>query len=129
MKQTLRLFLMAAMLMGALWAPPTATAQGARTAASVEEGEIPQGYLLSPAYPNPFNPRTSFTLTVREAQDVKVEVFNLLGLPVKTLFNGSLEANQPMTFTFDAGDLPSGIYLYRVQGKNFTATRQMTLLK
>ena len=85
--------------------------------------------MLSPAYPNPFNPQTSFSLEVDERQEVKVEVFNLLGRSVKVLFEGTMEANDTRTFTFDAGDLPSGIYLYRVQGENFTATRQMTLLK
>ena len=89
----------------------------------------PDKFVLSAAYPNPFNPQTSFSLGVEERQDVKVEVFNLLGRSVKVLFEGTMEANETRTFTFDAGDLPSGIYLYRVRGENFTATRQMTLLK
>lgn len=89
----------------------------------------PDGFVLSSAYPNPFNPQTSFTLRVEERQDVKVEVFNLLGRPVKILFEGTMDADETRTFTFEAGDLPSGIYLYRVRGEEFTATRQMTLLK
>lgn len=89
----------------------------------------PDVYTLSAAHPNPFNPRTSFSLTLRERQDVTVEVFNLLGTRVKHLFSGTMETGETRSFTFTADDLPSGIYLYRVQGESFTATRQMTLLK
>ena len=109
-------------------APATSAAAGAAVADEASNEE-PDGFALSPAYPNPFNPQTSFSLEVDERQDVKVEVFNLLGRSVKVLFEGTMDANEARTFTFDAGDLPSGIYLYRVQGENFTATRQMTLLK
>lgn len=91
--------------------------------------EQPDEFVLSAAYPNPFNPQTSFSLSVEDRQDVKVEVFNLLGRSVKVLFEGTMDADETRTFTFEAGDLPSGIYLYRVRGENFTATRQMTLLK
>lgn len=93
-----------------------------------ETGE-PDGFVLSSAYPNPFNPQTSFSLEVDERQQVRVEVFNLLGRSVSVLFDGMMDADVTRSFTFDAGDLPSGIYLYRVRGENFTATRQMTLLK
>lgn len=114
----------------ALFSLPPATSTAAPAAVADEAvGEQPDGFVLSPAYPNPFNPQTTFSLEVDERQEVKVEVFNLLGRSVKVLFEGTMEANDARTFTFDAGDLPSGIYLYRVQGENFTATRQMTLLK
>jgi hypothetical protein len=125
MKHAIRALLLAGMMALPL-APPPAVAQAAKAAAAVE---APKVYTLSAAYPNPFNPRTSFTLTVAETQPVRVEVFNLLGLPVKLLYNGTLEGGETKTFTFEAEDLPNGIYLYRVQGKSFTATRQMTLLK
>lgn len=89
----------------------------------------PDGFVLSAAYPNPFNPRTSFSLTTERRQEVTVEIFNILGISVKRLFSGTMEANETRTFTFEADDLPSGVYLYRVSGESFTATRQMTLLK
>lgn len=128
MGQPLRILLTVLILSLGILSSQTVSAQAVAAAAQVQE-ETPRDYVLSAAYPNPFNPRTSFSLTVRESQEVTVEVFNLLGLPVKRLFSGEIEAGQTMTFTFDAGDLPSGIYLYRVQGEDFTATRQMTLLK
>lgn len=95
----------------------------------VQMADDPEDFTLSAAHPNPFNPRTSFSLVVNETQDVTVEVFNLLGVRVQHIYNGTMQAGESRSFTFDANDLPSGIYLYRVQGESFTATRQMTLLK
>lgn len=109
-------------------AAPASHAALPGVADEVASGE-PDGFVLSSAYPNPFNPQTSFSLRVEDRQDVKVEIFNLLGRSVKVLFEGTMDADETRTFTFDAGDLPSGIYLYRVRGESFTATRQMTLLK
>lgn len=123
MKHAILLFLFAA-----ITAMPAALAAPVPIADKVT-AEQPDEFVLSAAYPNPFNPQTSFSLRVEERQDVKVEVFNLLGRPVKVLFDGTMDADESRTFTFEAGDLPSGIYLYRVRGENFTATRQMTLLK
>ena len=90
---------------------------------------LPEGYRLSAAYPNPFNPQTQFTLSVRQAQEVRVEVFNLLGQRVRLLHEGPLEPEREHTFTFEAGDLPSGLYLYRAQGETFVSSEQVTLLK
>ena len=91
--------------------------------------EMPEGFRLSAAYPNPFNPRTQFTLSVRETQEVRVEVFNLLGQRVRLLHEGPLEASREHSFTFEAGDLPSGLYLCRAQGETFVSSEQVTLLK
>lgn len=117
------------LLFAALTVLPAASASPAPVGDKVDVAAQPDGFVLSAAYPNPFNPRTSFSLTVDERQDIKVEVFNLLGASVKVLFSGTMDANETRTFTFEANDLPSGIYLYRVQAESFTATRQMTLMK
>ncbi len=101
----------------------------ARSAAADDRVEEPDTFTLSAAYPNPFNPQTSFSLTVDDRQEVTVEVFNLLGVRIEQLFRGEMQSGEMREFTFVADDIPSGIYLYRVQGENFTATRQMTLLK
>ncbi len=89
----------------------------------------PDGYVLSAAYPNPFNPSTTFSLSVEDRQQVSVEVYNTLGQRVRMLYQGMMEEGETRTFRFEAGDLPSGIYLYRVTGKEFVATRHITLLK
>ena len=98
-------------------------------ASAQQSATPPEAYTLTAAYPNPFNPTTSFSLTVKERQEVTVTVYNMLGQPVRELFSGVLEAGDRQTFTFTAENLPSGIYLYRVAGETFTATRQVTLLK
>ena len=104
-------------------------AQESSTASVHAEAEQSPSFVLSAAYPNPFNPRTQFTLSVRETQEVRVEVFNLLGQRVRLLHEGPLEASREHSFTFEAGDLPSGLYLYRAQSESLTITRQVTLLK
>ena len=90
---------------------------------------VPGTHALSELYPNPFNPQSSFTLAVAQTQDVLINVVNLLGQHVATLHDGVLTANQERTFTFDAGQLPSGVYLIHVEGESFTDTRRVTLLK
>lgn len=103
--------------------PPPAADRAAVTA------DLPADFRLTAPYPNPFNPTTTLSLTVEQGQDVRVEVYNLLGQPVQRLYEGALEADETRTFTFEAGDLPSGIYLFRIEGETFVAARQVTLLK
>ncbi len=106
-----------------------ASAGGPARSVDTVEATQSEGYVLTPAYPNPFNPSTTFSLTVDVRQQVAVEVFNLLGQRVDVLFEGMMEEDETRTFTFDGSDLPSGIYLYRVTGSRFVATRHVTLLK
>ncbi len=91
--------------------------------------EVPGTHVLSAAYPNPFNPMARFTLVVAESQQVSVEVFNSIGIRVATLFDGLLAANQSHQFTLDGTALPSGTYIYRVTGSNFSDSRSVSLLK
>lgn len=129
MKQTLlKLFLIAILIVSAT-SIQTAYAQSATDKSPTKEQVVPESYVLSSAYPNPFNPTTSFRLTVRDKQQVKVELYNVLGQPVQQLFKGTMESGETRSFTIEAGDLPTGIYLYRVQGENFSAARQVTLLR
>lgn len=123
MTRTLLLLLLGALVLGPAQAPSSHAADVG------ERREQPDEFTLSAAFPNPFNPQTSFSLTVEDRQEVTVEVFNLLGVRVRELFSGTMQSGQPREFTFVADDLPSGIYLYRVQGETFVATRQMMLLK
>ena len=85
--------------------------------------------LLSHAYPNPFRSNTSFDLTVQKSQTVKIEVFNMLGRRMRLIYQGPVQAGETRVFAFEAGSLPSGIYLIRVTGEHFAATRQVTLLQ
>jgi hypothetical protein len=90
--------------------------------------EIPSSYSLSQNYPNPFNPSTKIKFQVPSSKFVKLIVFDILGKEVATLVNESL---QPGTYetTFDASNLASGIYFYRLQSENFVETRRMLMVK
>jgi hypothetical protein len=91
--------------------------------------ELADQYFLSEAYPNPFNPSTTFTLAVATDQRVQIEVFDLTGRKVQTLHNGQLVGQTTHTFTFDGRNLASGKYLVRVQGDNFTTSKMITMVK
>ncbi len=103
---------------------------GAFEYSKVIEVEIvtPNNFELSQNYPNPFNPTTSIKFNIPEAGNVKLGVYNLLGQEVKSLVNGFRTAGA-YTVNFDASNLSSGIYLYKIEMNNFTQVRKMTLLK
>ena len=96
------------------------------TAREVED--MPQGYALSAAYPNPFSQEAQFEVTLQEAQNVKVTVFDLTGREVATLHNGILEAGT-QSFKVNGATLPAGLYLYNVQGDTFRSTKSVMLVK
>ncbi|MBL7976697.1 MAG: T9SS type A sorting domain-containing protein [Bacteroidetes Order II. Incertae sedis bacterium] len=97
-------------------------------ATASDREELPEGYALSGAYPNPFNPSTTFELTLPVTQQVRVAVYNMLGQEVRLLHNGTLSVGTT-PFKLNAAGLPSGLYFYRVQGANFVQTKAATLLK
>lgn len=95
----------------------------------IEEDEIiPDDFSLEQNYPNPFNPSTRIQFSLPEAAIAKLSVFDVLGREVRVLVNGRLQAGSH-SFTFDASDLTSGVYLYRIEAGSFIQTKKMILLK
>jgi hypothetical protein len=90
---------------------------------------IPGEYELSLAYPNPFNPETRFTLTLRRQQRVTIAVYDASGRLVLKLFDGQLPGSVSREFTIEGEGLASGAYLVRIQGDHFSAVRRIVLLK
>jgi hypothetical protein len=88
----------------------------------------PEQFRLDQNYPNPFNPSTVISYNLPQASDVRLEVFNLLGQWVALLVSDRLQSGQH-TVNFDAENLSSGIYIYRLQADGFTQTRKMLLVK
>ncbi len=94
----------------------------------IQTVEIPNYYSLAQNYPNPFNPTTSIKFSVPKAVNVSLKIFDVLGKEVVTLVN---EVKQPgfHTADFNASNLASGIYFYRIDAGEFTAVKKMMLIK
>jgi hypothetical protein len=88
----------------------------------------PKKFELSQNYPNPFNPVTTIRFNLPEAGNVKLTLFNILGQELKTLVNEFKESGVH-TINFDASELNSGMYIYKIEAGTFVQTRKMTLVK
>ena len=101
-------------------------------ATSIDDGEglsgIPRTFELKQNYPNPFNPSTVIRYAVPEASNVRIDVFNVLGQRVSTLVNREHQAGT-FDVTFDAANLSSGMYFYRLESANAVLTQKMMLIK
>jgi hypothetical protein len=90
--------------------------------------ELPQNLSLSQNYPNPFNPVTQIAYELPERAEIRLEVFNIQGQRVATLVDATQAAGSH-SVRFDAGNLSSGVYLYRLQSGSSLLSRKMTLVK
>jgi hypothetical protein len=93
-----------------------------------EDVQSPQGFVLSQNYPNPFNPTTQISYILPKDGHVKLEIYNLLGQKVGTLVDEYQQAGQK-TVNWEAKDLSSGIYFYKLTAGDLTATKKMVLTK
>jgi len=88
----------------------------------------PLTFNLEQNYPNPFNPSTNIKYNIPESGIVKLAIYNTLGEEVAVLVNGMVEAGF-YEVTFNAVNLPSGIYFYKLQAGNTVQLKKMVLMK
>jgi Secretion system C-terminal sorting domain len=85
-------------------------------------------YSLNQNYPNPFNPTTSISYSLPVDAYVSLKIYNMLGQEIATLVDGELSAGEHIA-TWNASDVPSGIYICRIHAGTFSATKQLMLVK
>ena len=93
-----------------------------------DKTDIPLDYFLKQNYPNPFNSATVIEFSLPFAQKVRLDIFNIQGQRVVTLFDKDFKEGK-YVYHFDAGHLASGVYFYRITAGKFIQTRKMILLQ
>ena len=93
-----------------------------------ETSELPKQFTLSQNFPNPWNPSTNIKYFIPQASLISLKVYDILGNEIETLVNEEKPAGT-YELTFNAANLPSGVYLYRIQAGSFVETKKMVLLK
>jgi V8-like Glu-specific endopeptidase len=88
----------------------------------------PDDFTLFQNYPNPFNPSTKIKFAIPVKTQLQLNVYNMLGEKVAEVFSGILEGGFH-EFNFDAANLSSGVYVYRIESDKFTDSKKMSILK
>lgn len=89
---------------------------------------LPGRHALSANYPNPFNPSTEIRYSLASAGAVSLRIYDLLGREVETLIEGMMQAGEHSA-AWDARQVPSGVYFYRLSADGFVETKKMLLLR
>jgi hypothetical protein len=115
-----------------LWRLPPYTDQvetnGEDPGSGEGEGTLPNAYLLSQNYPNPFNLSTVIDYDLPVSSHVRLEVYNIFGQKLGTLVDGRQRAGY-MSVVWDASELSSGVYFYKLTAGDFSEIKRMTLLR
>jgi hypothetical protein len=90
--------------------------------------ELPKRFALEQNYPNPFNPNTNIKFQLPKKEFVTIKVFDVMGREVATLVNETKEAGY-YSIEFNASNLASGMYIYKIEAGNFIDTKKMVLIK
>ncbi len=98
------------------------------TSVADKDGSMPDQYALLQNYPNPFNPTTAISYQLKAVSYVSLKVYDALGKEVAILVNRT-ESPGTYTVSFNASGLPSGVYFYRLNAGNYTATNKMVVVK
>jgi len=127
-------------IIGPIGAFPTGNGNGIGqgfwyTLAGLAKGSVstnigqPNGYALAQNYPNPFNPSTKIQFSVPERTKVTLRIMNLLGEEVRREIDNEVYEPGTWEIDFNAKDLPSGTYVYRLEAGNVVMTKKMVLMK
>lgn len=102
---------------------------GSETIVGVEPpNKIPAAYFLQQNYPNPFNPSTTIKFGLLKDEFVTLKVYNILGEEISSLISANMKAGSH-EFVFDASNLSSGLYLYKINAGSFSEVKKMILVK
>ncbi|MDP2036456.1 MAG: T9SS type A sorting domain-containing protein, partial [Ignavibacteria bacterium] len=93
-----------------------------------ENSEVPSKFILQQNFPNPFNPSTTIKYSVTQTARISLKVFDVLGREVTTLVN-AIKSPGEYSVAFNAKNLPSGVYFYKLSVGDFHQTMKMLLLK
>ena len=93
-----------------------------------ERTEIPSEFTLEQNYPNPFNPTTTISFSLPADGKVSLKIYNTFGQLMTTLVDETLSHGNHQ-IQWQAGDMPSGMYFYRLTSGSFSKTKRMILLK
>jgi hypothetical protein len=91
-------------------------------------GTLPVEFTLNQNYPNPFNPSTTISFSLPHSANASLKVFDMLGREVATLVNGYTTAGSHEV-QFNATNLASGVYFYKLTSGDFTQMMKMMLVK
>lgn len=99
----------------------------------IKPGQIPREYALSQNYPNPFNANTQIRFALPKAGNARLDIYNVLGQKVGTLFNEFMNAGSKTVNWDGRADngvtVPSGVYFYQLVSQEFRQTKKMLLIK
>jgi len=96
--------------------------------AKISNSQVPEVFTLSQNYPNPFNPSTRISFNVPFTSDVEISVYSAFGEKITDLVNETKEAGY-FEVEWNASNLPSGIYIYRMKAGKFISVQKMILMK
>ena len=94
----------------------------------IENDLLPTEFRLEQNYPNPFNPSTTIQFSLPKTSNVTIRIYDILGREVATLLDEEYQPGQ-YKIIFEAGQLASGLYMYRIQAGDFRETKKLMLLR
>jgi len=101
---------------------------GAITRVSNNETVVPEKYSLGQNYPNPFNPETKIDFTIPKNSFVSIKIYDITGKEISTLVNTDMKKGS-YTVDFNASNISTGVYFYKITSGSFTDTKKMILIK